>query len=109
MIEIPVRTAPGQNVREHYMVRARRVKREREATAWMLKSQASPMLPCKVTITRVAPSRGLDSDNLQGALKAIRDEIACWLGVDDGKSDTVRYDYAQARGEWGVVVEFGEY
>lgn len=32
---------------------------------------------------RVAPGR-LDDDNLARACKAVRDEVAAWLGVDDG-------------------------
>ena len=38
--------------------------------------------PAVVTITRLAPT-SLDSDNLQGSAKHVRDAIAAWLGVDD--------------------------
>lgn len=106
MILLPLRTAPGQNVREHHMARHRRVKAEREFVAWGLRQEPIPKLPCTVTLTRIAPSKGLDSDNLCGALKAVRDEVAAWLGVDDAREDIVKYRYAQARGEWGVRVEF---
>ena len=61
------------------------------------------------TLTRVGPTNGADDDNLAGGLKAIRDEIARWLGVDDRRREIVLYTYAQRRGEgWGVEVEFGE-
>lgn len=106
MILVPIRTAPGQNVREHWRVRAARVKAEREAVRWRLCTAAKPATPLVVLLTRTAPSNGLDDDNVIGALKAIRDEIADWLGVDDKHRHIVRYEYAQRRGEWGVEIEF---
>lgn len=108
MIVIPLRTVPGLNARENWRVKSKRVKKEREATAWSLVLTKRPALPCSVLLTRVAPSAGLDDDNLVGALKGVRDAVAKWIGVDDRKSLTVRYRYAQARGPWGVAVEFGE-
>lgn len=106
MIEIPLRTVSGLNVREHWRARSRRVKAERDATAWLLRPVAKPPLPCVVLLTRIAPSGGLDDDNLPGALKGVRDQIAAWIGVDDRKREIVRYRYAQRRGKWGVAVEF---
>lgn len=107
MITIPLRTSSGLNAREHFRVKAKRVKKEREAVRWVVASHKRPAVPCSVLLTRVAPSNGLDDDNLVGSLKAVRDEIAAWLGVDDRKSLQVRYRYAQRRGPWGVVIEFG--
>lgn len=106
MIVIPIRTVSGLNVREHWRARSRRVKAERDATAWLLRPVAKPPLPCLVTITRVAPSAGLDDDNLPGALKGVRDQIAMWFGVDDRERAIVRYRCAQRRGPWAVEVEF---
>lgn len=108
MISIPLRTGRGLNDREHFRAHARRVKKEREAAAWMLKSATKPELPCSVILTRVAPSNGLDDDNLAGSLKGVRDAVAQWVGVDDRDRQTVRYLYRQRRGEWGVTIEFGE-
>lgn len=109
VILIPLRTVPGQNAREHWQQRSRRVKKERAAVAWVLKGATRPPLPCSVLLTRVGPSNGLDDDNLAGSLKSVRDEVARWLGVDDRDRLTVRYRYAQARAkEWAVRVEFGE-
>jgi hypothetical protein len=110
MIVVPIKTVPGQNAREDWRVKHRRVKKEREATAWTLRGKPLPAVPCSVVLTRVAPSNGLDDDNLAGALKGVRDEIAKWLGIDDRKREVVRYRYAQcrgAKGEWGVRIEFG--
>lgn len=107
MITVPLRTSSGQNAREHFAVRAKRVKKEREAVAWCISRHQKPAVPCSVILTRCAPSNGLDDDNLVGALKAVRDEVAKWLGVDDRHSRQVRYRYAQERGPWGVRIEFG--
>jgi hypothetical protein len=72
----------------------------------MLKTLAKPSLPLIVTLTRVAPSNGLDDDNLAGALKGVRDAVAEWLGVDDRDRATVRYEYEQRRGPWGVEISW---
>jgi hypothetical protein len=47
----------------------------------------------------------LDSDNLANALKPVRDEIAAWLGIDDG-SPLLRWECGQVetRGAVGVAV-----
>jgi hypothetical protein len=49
-----------------------------------------------VTLTRIGP-RDLDSDNLAGSAKAVRDAVARWLGVDDGPRAPVEWRYAQER------------
>lgn len=107
MILVPIRTGRGLNDRECWQARQRRVKKQRQAVAWVLKSATRPDIPCSVLLTRIAPSSGLDDDGLVGSLKAIRDQVAEWLGVDDKHRDQVRYRYAQCRGEWGVCIEFG--
>lgn len=106
VVRIPLRTGRGQNDREHHMVRARRVRHERWTVGLVLNTQkVKPALPCVVLLTRLAPAqRPLDDDNLRGSLKAVRDEVARWLGVDDG-SDLVRWVYAQQKSpRWGVIV-----
>ena len=106
MILLPIAAGRGMNDREHWRARARRVKAERQAVAALIRGCSKPALPCSVLLTRVAPSNGLDDDNLAGSLKAVRDEVAAWLGVNDRDRKTVRYVYEQRRGPWGVTVEF---
>ncbi|MDB6002176.1 MAG: hypothetical protein JWP52_3875, partial [Rhizobacter sp.] len=98
----PLRTAAGQNNREHWRVYARRVKAEKAAVGWVLRG-TPPAPPLLVTLTRIAPSNGLDDDNLTGSMKAIRDAVARWLGVDD-KHASVRYRCTQERGPWSVRI-----
>lgn len=106
MISIPLRTGKGLNERLHWAARAKSVRIERDIVGLVLSTKQRPQMPCSVILTRVAPSNGLDDDNLVGALKAVRDEVAAWLGVDDRKSREVSYRYAQERGPWGVRIEF---
>lgn len=107
-IVIPMKTGRGMNSRGHWRVAHRRNLAEQECVAWALVERRRPPVPCSVVLTRFAPSCGLDDDNLAGALKATRDAVAKWLGVDDGNRATVRFRYAQTRAAWAVGIEFGE-
>ncbi len=106
------------NLREHWATRARRVKAQRQATRMMLNANATryrmtgnvalplaePAVRLAVRLTRIAPRR-LDDDNLQGAFKAIRDEVAAYFGVDDA-DPRIRFEYAQAKGKASVRIDF---
>ena len=112
ILAIPLRLGRGLNDREHRMARVRRVKRERRAIhllwpwQWKGRTQAFPLL---VTLTRVSPSpKPLDDDNLAASLKAVRDQVAAELGVDDGDRVRILFVPAQERGPWGVRVEVQE-
>lgn len=107
-VEIPIRTVSVMNTSEHHMARARRAKAHRQAAHWSLVTLKKPALPCMVTLTRIAP-RPLDGDNLQSALKALRDGVADWLGVDD-RDPRVTWNYGQRAGKpktYSVLVTIG--
>jgi len=53
--------------------------------------------PLTVSMIRIAP-RPLDDDNLQGAFKYIRDEIARCLGLSNDAGPEVKWRYAQEKG-----------
>ena len=108
-VVVPVRTISSSNAREHWAVRARRVKTERAAALLVLRSTGCPLwtAPLVVRLTRISGPRGktLDDDNLRGCLKAIRDGVADWLGVQDNDPRiTWRYDQRKADA-WGVEIE----
>ena len=108
-LSIPLRTGRGLNDRMHFMVRARKVKAERLAVGFVMNTQhKAPAGPVTVNLGRVSPSaKGLDKDNLQGALKAVRDQVAAWLGRDDA-DDSITWNYGQRPGktkEWAVEIE----
>ncbi len=113
---LPVRTWSELNLRTHWRQRARRVAEQREDARILVRAglTGSPFRArvrprdqaLTVRLTRIAP-RQLDSDNLAGALKAIRDGVADALGMDDGDS-RFEWLYAQRRGrpgEYAVLVE----
>jgi hypothetical protein len=58
-----------------------------------MKQAARPAFPCVITLTRVGVKR-MDTDNLASALKACRDGVAEWLGIDDG-DPRIEWRYAQ--------------
>jgi hypothetical protein len=109
-------TKSEANTREHHMARWRRFKVQRFKVAEALKPFAGPLAafgrevahhaaPLRIVLTRIGP-RTLDTDNLGGALKAVRDEVAEWLGINDGNP---RLDWKpdQRRGEDGVIIAVG--
>jgi hypothetical protein len=130
---LPIRTVSEANAHEHWRMRQRRAKTQRTAVVLALRaalagvrarlagSVASDSKPAfmgvverarpvsvltYVTITRVAPGT-LDSDNLAGSQKHIRDGIADALGIDD-RSPAVAWQYAQRKGPpgyYGVEIE----
>ena len=58
MIVLELRTQGGMNAREHFAVRAKRVKAERHATAWALSRHERPALPCLVLLTGLVMAKG---------------------------------------------------
>lgn len=105
---IPMQTGRGLNSRGHWRIAHRRNLAEQEVVSWELHKVPKPRIPCSCVLTRVAPSNGLDDDNLIGALKSVRDAVSKWLQVDDRHRDVVRYGYGQRRGPWAVEIAFGE-
>jgi hypothetical protein len=106
-VQFDMRTGRGQNNREHWAAAAKRARTERLTAAWQLKAGKveMPLPPFAVRLTRIAPSDGLDDDNLRGALKHVRDGVADHFDIDDKRSDLLRYEYAQERGKWAVRIE----
>lgn len=103
---MPLRVVSEANAREHWATKARRVKRQRAFIALVWAAQGHPRnrKPVSVTLTRLAP-RTLDSDNLAGAFKAVRDEVALLCGFDDA-DPACTWLYGQERAkEYGVRCE----
>lgn len=107
-VEVPIKTVSELNRREHWASRARRVKAQRAATMLALRcSRIDPVdeyldaARLRVLLVRIGP-RKLDGDNLQGALKAVRDAVAEWVSIDDG-NDWYEWSYAQQTGKGYAV------
>ena len=53
-------------------------------------------LPVVVKLTRISIKK-CDDDNLRSTLKAVRDSVAAWLGVDDA-DPRIKWEYGQRAG-----------
>jgi len=94
---VPIRIESTPNLRESWQKRSKRAREHKHHTYWALKAtRASYMLPCMVTLTRIAP-RTLDSDNNVAGLKSARDGVALWLNADDA-DPRIEWAYRQRRG-----------
>lgn len=95
---LPIKvTSPANGSHGHWAADAKRRKDQRTIVKWGLMPLPKPPLPVVVTLTRIGP-RDLDTDNLAGGFKSIRDEVAAWLGTGDGTKAPVTWVYAQERG-----------
>lgn len=105
---LPIRTVSEANSHEHWRMRQKRAKSQRNECHLKAKARMArfpPQPPLQVHLTRIGV-RKLDSDNLQGALKHVRDGIADALGIDDGRDDLVTWTYSQELGkEYAVRIE----
>lgn len=97
----------NRNTREHFSVAGTRHKTQKTATRSFLREAigAGGVVYRTVKLTRLA-TQALDSDNLPPSMKYIRDELARWMGVDDGPKGPVTWEYDQCvSGAYGVLVE----
>lgn len=103
MLALPMKLPSTANLREHWATKARRMKAQRNAVALAMLAEKRALLDLharlargedlRCVLMRCSP-RKLDDDNLASAFKAIRDEVAKQLGVDDG-GDRVEWVYRQ--------------
>lgn len=105
-IYLPIATVSTTNIRVHWTKRASRAKAQRQQT-YLLTAELKRMRPpVTITLTRISP-RKLDDDNLQSALKSVRDGIADRLGIDDGDA-RLRWLYGQEKwrpNQRGVMIQ----
>lgn len=100
---IPIRTQSlNRTLRLSKWPRAKQAKKQKGDVRLLCPRWTSgPLL--LIRLTRVSPGE-LDGDNLQGALKAVRDAIASWLRVDDA-TPLIRWEYAQEKGVASIRVD----
>lgn len=111
-VSLPIKTRSLLNLREHWAARARRTKAHRAATILALRAHLGSADMRReldgdgqIVVTLIRYGRRLDDDNLRGALKAVRDGVAEWAGIDDG-SPRWRWEYGQNKaGKPGERVE----
>ena len=98
--EFNFRTNSVLNARWHWRERDRYIRESRQfiAAYWKISlGDWRPTLPCRVTLTRIA-HKAMDGDNLQGAFKGCRDQLAAIMGVDDA-DPRVDWCYDQKSGK----------
>ena len=98
-LSIPVKLVSEANMREHWAIKNKRKKHQQTVVEYALAGlkRDIPVFPVHVVITRVGV-RKLDSDNLAGSAKGVRDQIAKVLGCDDGDESKVTWEYRQRKG-----------
>jgi hypothetical protein len=112
VVDVPIpglRTVCELNSHEHWRNRQKRAKAQKNHVALVLRRTVTSLMmtaaPLEVTLTRIAPSNGLDvGDNLPSSQKHVRDAVADLLGVND-RDPRVTWIYEQRRGPWGVEVK----
>lgn len=98
---LPVKIESEANLREHHFSRARRSKRQRGVVRLMLGNHERMLRTWpawRVTLHRIG-KRKLDTDNLAGGFKHVRDEIAAICGVNDNDERRYEWVYTQATGK----------
>lgn len=111
-LEIPgLRVRSEANERGHWSRRHARFHEQRTAVALALAGVSSADRDAlrsaervEVRFTRIAP-RKCDPDNALGGFKAVLDEVARWLRIDDGSGRILLELPRQEKGGYGVVIE----
>lgn len=107
---IPVRTYSPNGPVGHWSKKSKRAKQQRSAVYLFVRQHPDvenvQLKSCCITLTRIGPCNGLDSDNLGMALKHVRDGVADALGFQDDSDPLLSWHYGQERGkDWCVRVE----
>ena len=85
-VKLPMRLESEANRREHWRLKANRVRDQRRSVRMALAGHVPQGDRYLVRLTRFAP-RKLDAfDNLPRSFKAVVDEVAAQIGIDDGDS-----------------------
>jgi hypothetical protein len=109
-ITIPLKIVSEANQREHWAPKRRRRRAQQETMLAHLLAYKDklPPFPVSVQFTRYG-IQPLDNDNLTGAFKHVRDEIASFYKVDDGDPRWKWHEPKQVRtkhkSETGISVE----
>ncbi len=112
-VRIPIRTISESNISEHWTKKQKRHKLQKTCVKYYLKNKPKLSLPLKVVLTRIAPNKLDEHDNLRMSFKWIADAIADSLipGKKDGRADDskeISWEYKQEKGnarEYAIKIE----
>lgn len=95
-LRFDIKTVSEANQREHWAAKNKRKLGQQVYFHYKWREYRPKVeLPAVITFTRYS-CNVLDSDNLAGAFKGVRDQLAKEIGIDDG-SDQLRFEYRQER------------
>lgn len=113
-IKLPIKTVNEANSREHWHKKAVRHTKQKDAIKFALVNRITPdLLPCTIKLTRVAPRKLDQWDNLPMSFKWILDTLASLLVPNKaiGQSDSdnrIQVIYDQIKGiphEYAIEIE----
>lgn len=108
LLTMQITTVSTLNRREHWAQAAKRKAQHRQQVRAAISGIPPPSTPCVVVLTRYSSGTLDEHDNLPSAFKHVVDELADWIGVNDGDKEKVRWMYAQSkvkRGKTWITVE----
>lgn len=102
-VEIPMKIISEANTSSHWAAKGARVKKVKKIIKMML-ARCDVKPPCLVKLTRVAPRKLDEHDNLPAAFKYVIDAIADFLvpGKAPGFADSckdIKWELCQEKGE----------
>lgn len=123
-IPLPVKILSENNRRDHYIVKYKRIKKQKEITLCKflehardlktvgkdenikfnihmvrIKGKGGDVKYIKGKLVKSRADRDYDTDNLESGFKAVRDEIAKFLGINDGNRKRIRFTCDQEKGD----------
>ncbi len=112
-VDVPLRTKSEANCAEHWTIRHKRHKKQQAIVTIALKSVLPLIrLPCKLTLTRFAPTKLDKHDNLPMSFKYIVDAICAIITgnfisgqADSDERISISYDQIQTK-EYGIRISF---
>ena len=114
-IKLPIKTVSEANLsREHWTKKHKRHKRQKEAIKLACSHLITPdLLPCTIKLTRIAPRKLDQWENLPCSFKFILDSLAALLvpGKSAGQADSdnrIQVKYEQIKGiphEYAIEIE----
>lgn len=108
-IYLPITVISEANQREHWAQTHDRKSKQQQAfnAEWtVLAGRVQISTPCTVRLMRIG-AQEMDSDNLAGSFKHVRDAVARMIGIDDGSPLlTWRYGQRVDPTETGIIIEF---
>ena len=105
-IDVLGRIMSEANQREHWRSVHKRQSMQKMLVKQALYRKPKPKPPVHVILTRSGKTFIKDDDNLARGFKSVRDFVSRWLGVDDGDTENITFEYKQVKeSKYGFYIE----